>query len=218
METNLFQLSNDGMATLQHMYDFLVNYRSISPQAASAILGNVMQESTFNHNAVSANNARGVYQLLGDKYKNYLLYLKQKGWEDGPLSQTSFVINELKNGNDTYYETYDKLKELQSNNWKSRTADNTGWYKNTNDSIYFSKVYEPREKSGTLPPRREDAWKVLSSSTDIPELTGMFMNYWERPRADEAMLDKRISYANEIYKYFNKKLGGTINYLNYLQL
>lgn len=217
MAVNLLQLSNEKMATLDKMYNFLVNSRSMSPQAASAILGNVMQESTFDHDAVSVNNAKGVYQLLGDKYKNYLLYLKQKGWDDGPLSQTSFVINELQNGKDTYYETYDRLKDLQSNNWKSRTADNTGWHKNTNDSIYFSKVYEPREKAGTLPPRRENAWKVLSSSTDIPELTAMFMNYWERPGAKEAMLDKRVVYANEIYNYFNKKSGGTINYFQYLE-
>lgn len=61
---------------------------------------------------MSVNNTKGVYQLLGDKYKNYLSYLKQKGWDDGPLSQTSFVINELQNGKDTYYETYDRLKEL----------------------------------------------------------------------------------------------------------
>lgn len=218
MASNLLQLSDEGVSTLQKMYNFLITSRGMSPQAASAILGNVMQESTFNHNAVSSKTAKGVYQLLGDKYNNYLQYLKQKQWEDGPLSQTSFVIDELKTGKDHYYETYDRLKELQANNWKSRTADNTGWYKNTNDSIYFSKVYEPREKTGTLPPRRENAWKVLSSSTDIPELTAMFMNYWERPNQNEAMLDKRISFANEIYKYFNKKLGGTINYLNYLSL
>lgn len=217
MAVNLLQLTNERMATLDRMYNFLVNSRSMSPQAASAILGNVMQESTFDHNAVSSKNAKGVYQLLGDKYHNYLQYLQQKEWEDGPLSQTSFVIDELKAGKDHYYETYDRLKDLQSNNWKSRTADNTGWYKNTNDSIYFSKVYEPREQTGTLPPRRENAWKVLSSSTDIPELTAMFMNYWERPGAKEVMLDKRVAYANEIYNYFNKKSGGTINYFQYLE-
>jgi hypothetical protein len=40
------------------------------------------------------------------------------------------------------------------------------------------------------------------------------MDYWERPSKDEANLDKRINYANEIYTYFNKKFGGKINYLN----
>ena len=66
MAVNLLQLSNEKMATLDRMYNFLVNSRSMSPQAASAILGNVMQESTFDHDAVSASNAKGVYQLLGD--------------------------------------------------------------------------------------------------------------------------------------------------------
>ncbi len=217
MAQNLFQLSDGGMNTLSRMYHFLTNSRGMSPQAASAILGNVMQESAFNHSAVSSKNARGVYQLLGDKYKNYLEYIKNKEWEDGPLSQTSFVIDQIKSGSDPYYKDYDRLKAIQSNGWKTRTADGTGWYKNTNDSIYFDKVYKQRELTGTLPPRREEAWNILSTSADIPELTEMFMNYWERPHKDEALLDKRIQYANDIYAYFNqKKVGGKLNYFNYL--
>ena len=59
---------------------------------------------------------------------------------------------------------------------------------------------------------------ILSVDTNnSPELTAMFMNYWERPGTDEAMLDKRVSYANEIYNYFNKKSGGIINYFQYLE-
>jgi hypothetical protein len=216
MAQNVLQLSNEGVDTLTRMYNFLVNHRGMSPQAASAILGNVMQESTFNHAAVSSKNAKGVYQLLGDKYKNYLNYISGKGWQDGPLSQTSFVIDELKNGKDTYYETYDELKRREANNWSTPTADGTGWYRNVNDSIYFANVYKDREANGTLPPRREDAWRVISTSTDIPEITTMFMNYWERPGEQEAKLDTRIGYANEIYNYFNKKqFGGKLNYLNY---
>jgi hypothetical protein len=79
-------LSNDKKVVLTKMYNFLVNSRNISPEAASAILGNVMQESTFDHNAISSKGARGVYQLLGHNYQNYLKYLKTKNWNDGPLS------------------------------------------------------------------------------------------------------------------------------------
>ena len=108
---NVLGLSNDQLEVLTKMYNFLVNSRSISPEAAASILGNVMQESSFNHNAVSSKGAKGVYQLLGQNYQNYLTYLKNKNWNDGPLSQTSFVLNEIMNGKDSYYDTYDRLKE-----------------------------------------------------------------------------------------------------------
>lgn len=206
-------LSNEQADVLTRMYNFLVNNRSISPEAAASILGNVMQESSFNHEAVSSKGARGVYQLLGQNYQNYLSYLKNKNWNDGPLSQTSFVINEIFNGKDSYYDTYDKLKERQANGWKEKTADGKSWYKNLNDSIYFVETFLPREQAGTLPPRRTEALDIIKSSRDIPTITKIFMDYWERPSQDEANLDKRIKYANEIYTYFNKKFGGKLNYL-----
>lgn len=207
-------LSHEQADVLTRMYDFLVNNRRISPEAAASILGNVMQESSFNHEAVSSKGARGVYQLLGQNYQNYLTYLKNKNWNDGPLSQTSFVINEIFNGKDSYYNTYDKLKERQTNGWKERTADGKSWYKNLNDSIYFVETFLPREQAGTLPPRRTAALNIIKSSRDIPTITKVFMDYWERPNQDEAHLDQRIKYANEIYTYFNKKFGGKLNYLN----
>lgn len=209
----VLELSNEQAAVLTRMYNFLVNNRSISPEAAASILGNVMQESSFNHEAVSSKGARGVYQLLGQNYQNYLSYLKNKNWNDGPLSQTSFVINEIFNGKDSYYDTYDKLKEKQANGWKERTADGKSWYKNLNDSIYFAETFLPREQAGTLPPRRTEALDIIKSSKDIPTITKIFMDYWERPSQDEANLDKRIKYANEIYTHFNKKFGGHLNYL-----
>ena len=185
----------------------------MSPEAAASILGNVMQESSFNHGAVSSKGAKGVYQLLGQNYQNYLAYLKNKNWNDGPLSQTSFVINEIFNGKDSYYDTYDKLKERQANGWKERTADGKSWYKNLNDSIYFAETFFPREQAGTLPPRRTEALDIIKSSRDIPTITKVFMDYWERPSQDEANLDQRIKHANEIYTHFNKKFGGHLNYL-----
>lgn len=206
-------LSNEQAAVLTRMYNFLVNNRSISPEAAASILGNVMQESSFNHEAVSSKGAKGVYQLLGQNYQNYLSYLKNKNWNDGPLSQTSFVVNEIFNGKDSYYDTYDKLKERQANGWKERTADGKSWYKNLNDSIYFAETFLPREQDGTLPPRRTEALDIIKSSKDIPTITKIFMDYWERPSQDEANLDQRIKYANEIYTHFNKKFGGKLNYL-----
>lgn len=209
----ILELSNEQAAVLARMYNFLVNNRSISPEAAASILGNVMQESSFNHEAVSSKGARGVYQLLGQNYQNYLTYLKNKNWNDGPLSQTSFVINEIFNGKDSYYDTYDKLKERQANGWKERTADGKSWYKNLNDSIYFVETFLPREQAGVLPPRRTEALDIIKSSRDIPTITKVFMDYWERPSKDEANLDKRIKYANEIYTHFNKKFGGKLNYL-----
>lgn len=209
----VLELSNEQAAVLTRMYYFLVNNRSISPEAAASILGNVMQESSFNHEAVSSKGARGVYQLLGQNYQNYLSYLKNKNWNDGPLSQTSFVINEIFNGKDSYYDTYDKLKERQANGWKERTADGKSWYKNLNDSIYFVETFLPREQTGTLPPRRTEALDIIKSSKDIPTITKVFMDYWERPSQDEANLDQRIKHANEIYTHFNKKFGGQLNYL-----
>lgn len=207
-------LPSEKVEVLTKMYNFLVNSRNISPEAASAILGNVMQESTFDHNAISSKGARGVYQLLGNNYQNYLKYLKTKNWNDGPLSQTSFVINEILRGEDHYYKTYDALKTKQANDWKERTADGKGWYKNVNDSIYFVETFLPREQSGTLPPRQKEIINAIKYSQDIPSITKIFMDYWERPNKEEAKLDKRIGYANEIYTYFNKKFGGKINYLN----
>lgn len=213
------ELSQEQMATLTNMYNFMTQHRGLSSEAASAILGNVMQESSFNHNAVSNKGAKGVYQLLGQNQSNYDKYLDNKKWDDGPLSQTSFVLNEIQNGRDYYYETYDRLKERQANGWKERTADGKGWYKNLNDSIYFTEKYLPREQAGTMPPRREEMVKVLDTSTSIPEITEMFMNYWERPSASEANLPKRIEYSNIFYKYFTpkKQQGGKLNYLNYFK-
>lgn len=213
---NILGLTNDAYGVLSNMYQYLTTEKNISPYAASAILGNVMQESAFNHNAVSSKGAKGVYQLLGDKYKKYQNFLKS-GWKDGPLSQTEFVLNEIFNGQDGYYLDYDRLKKKQENNWNEPTKDGRGIYHNTNDSIYFMKTYYPREKAGTLPPRRESLVEAVNNSNDISNITQLFTDYWERPSESEKKLDQRVKYATEIYNHFNptkKKFGGSLNYLD----
>jgi hypothetical protein len=170
------------------MYKYLTVNKRLSPYVASAILGNVMQESSLNHSAVSSKGATGVYQLLGDKLTAYQAFLKDRGFKDGPLSQSEFVVDQIQNGVDHYYKTYDEYKKRQSNGWKTRTADGTGWYYNPSDSIQFNKIYLPREQAGTLPPRREEVVKAWETSTDIPTLTRLFHDYWEKSSATEANL------------------------------
>lgn len=54
MSQNILNLSSERMETLKKMYDFMIIHRGLSPEAASSILGNVMQESAFDHSAVSS--------------------------------------------------------------------------------------------------------------------------------------------------------------------
>lgn len=218
--SEISKLSSQARETLNKMYDYLTNKLKLSKEAASAILGNAMQESTFNHNAVSSAGGMGVFQLLKDNKKRYQQFLKT-GWKDGPLTQTQFTIDEILNGKDYYYDTYDRLKERQANGWKEQTADGKGWYKRVNkdglsvDSLYFMNNYYPREQAGTMPPRRQEVVDAIKNSKDIDKITELFMRYWEKPNAGEEALDKRQSYAREIYSLFGK--GGRINYLDLFQ-
>lgn len=218
--SEISKLSSQARETLNKMYDYLTNKLKLSKEAASAILGNAMQESSFNHAAVSSAGGMGVFQLLKDNKKRYQQFLKT-GWKDGPLTQTQFTIDQILNGNDDYYDTYDRLKERQSNGWRERTADGKGWYKKVNkdglsvDSLYFMKNYYPREQAGTMPPRRQEVVDAIKNSKDIDKITELFMRYWEKPNANEEALDKRQSYAREIYSLFGK--GGTVNYLDFFK-
>lgn len=214
MPKNVLGLTDSAYKVLSDMYTYLTKEKHLSPHAASAILGNVMQESTFDHNSVSSKGARGVYQLLGDKYKYYKSFLnKNKDWKDGPLTMSHWIIDQTYNGKDHYYETYDKLKERQANGWKERTADGKGWYYNPQDSIDFMEKYYPREKAGALPPRREQLVKALDNSKDLEEITRLFMDYWERPKDYEKKFDQRLKYSNEIYNHFNPDQS-TFSYLS----
>lgn len=203
------QLTPEAKETLTKMYNYMTKNLKLSKAAASSILGNVMQESTFNHLANSSSGAKGVYQLLGDKLKAYNSFLTT-GWKDGPLTQTQFVYDQIMNGTDPYYDTLDVLETRKANNWKDENG-----YKNLNDSVYYTNVYLPRIKAKTLPPRRTDLVDAWKNSEDVDKLTELFMNYWEKPSASEANLKQRKAYAKEIYNYF--QFGGTLNYLNYIQ-
>lgn len=211
-------LKPDALNTMTKMYNYMINDKKLSPELACAILGNVMQESAFNHKAISQANATGVYQLLGDKQKKYNEFLKT-GWKDGPLSQTEFVLNEIFNGKDDYYDTYDTLKESQRNGWKRLGADGKTWVSEPTDSILFYNTFYKKEQNNTLPPRRTDVVNSFNNSRNINELTQLFMDYFERPSKRESHLEKRQQYAKEFYNYFmnKKKNGGIISYIEYLK-
>ena len=67
---------------------------------AAAMVGVFMKESSLNHNSVSSKGAKGVAQLLGDKYDDYQEWLIKNRRADTAENQIEWVWDHMSFGKD----------------------------------------------------------------------------------------------------------------------
>ena len=177
---------------------------------AAAVLANLYQESRFNHNAISSKGARGVAQLLGDKWNKYQTHLKNNNLQDNWQNQISFVLDYLNNpDNDKWTQDYTRVRDVTQLPVKMvgsqrRYVNSTGgWYPADEFDEEFKK-FNPKWANYSYASYANTDW----NSKTPEEAAEIFANTFERPSDSEANMDVRQGAA----RYFYDKYAGTQSY------
>lgn len=170
---------------VEPVYKHLLNLGA-TPEQAAGITGVFLQESELNHKSKSSAGATGIAQLLGDKRRQYKVWLRETKRPDTWQNQTEWVWNHVNSGKDSWQDYYDSLKNTVG---KHTTYDKKMW-ESMSKSKYRNYSYESfRKQMGNL------------NAADLAEL---FTWTFERPGEKEAMIENRRDYATQIYNKFNE--------------
>lgn len=186
----------DQKKYIEDVYKYITD-KGYSARQASAIMGNIMQESGWNPAArqIGGDQAYGLFQMHGDQYRAYRNYLTNTHRRDdlyAPIDYILDMINETKDNEGNilaphlYTREYNRVINLK------QTPENKRYREN---------VYGARERNNTLYllPQLQKAWNDENVSLD--ELTRLFTEVIER--AGRPQHELRSKYANEYYNYFN---------------
>ena len=178
-------VSISGFKNIEEVYNYLINLGASKEQAAG-LVGVFIQESGLNHNSISSAGAKGIAQLKDGKYNKYKKWLKDK--PDTWQNQLTWLWDHINNGSDDWQIYYDSLKsrdyktltDKEKNDWNS--MKNSKWTKYSYTNL-------------------RNTWNSLKNPGEIAEL---FTWTFERPREDEAKIDQRWDYAQQVYNKMNK--------------
>lgn len=178
-------VSISGFKNIEEVYNYLINLGASKEQAAG-LVGVFIQESGLNHNSISSAGAKGIAQLKDGKYNKYKKWLKDK--PDTWQNQLTWLWDHINNGSDEWQIYYDSLKsrdyktltDKEKNDWNS--MKNSKWTKYSYTNL-------------------RNTWNSLKNPGEIAEL---FTWTFERPREDEAKIDQRWDYAQQVYNKMNK--------------
>lgn len=209
---NQSQLSN-----IENVYKYLTNVHKLTPTQATALMGNIMQESSWNPSAkqINGDKALGLFQMHGDQLKAYQKYLQTTGKKDSLYSPLDYVVDMIKESKDSkgnllaphpYTTEYNRIYSLV----KPYLGKSNLTPRQQNDVNYYYNTYGNRLRSGKLYLINDlqNAWN--NPETSVKDLTKIFTNVFERSGNPE--YDKRIGYAQEYYDYYKPsyKVGGKL--------
>lgn len=181
---------------IEDVYKYIIN-KGYSPRQASAIMGNIMQESGWNPTIRQrgGDSAYGLFQMHGDQYKAYQKYLANTGKQDSLYSPIDYVL-------DLINETKDDKGNILAPHLFTKEYNRVINQKQTPEvKAYRDKIYGNRERTNTLYllPELQTAWN--DENVPLDELTRLFTEVIERAGKPEHAT--RAKYANEYYNYFN---------------
>lgn len=160
-----------------------LSQKKVSPKNAAAIMGNIMQESSFIRNArqKGGDNAEGLFQMHGQDLEAYNNWKASN--QTGKYPELDYVLYMIENKDHPY-----------SNEYKRVTQDPT-------QKVYVQKVYGNRIKNNTLYliDDLNKAWK--DGGISLNDITDLFTNTIERAGRPE--YQKRRQYATDFYNYFH---------------
>lgn len=201
-------ISDKQLKEIIDMYNYLTSVKKLSKRNASAIMGNVWQESRFDDTKVSSKGATGFLQFLGDRDKDYKKWLALNPKAHKKYSQLDYILSSIANNTgDLYRQGYegvikrinDAKQVMDTSTGKNKVARQKE-YKSLVD--YKDKVYGKREKAGQL-----YFFEDLNNSMNNPSLsTDSITKVWhhtvERSNPKETNMDNRLNAANAFYNYF----------------
>lgn len=167
-----------------------------NPFQAAGIVGVLMKESSLDHTQVSSKGAKGIAQLLGNKYKSYQNYIKRNNLQDTAETQINWLWDHINKGKDEWQDYYDALSNHANSNWKGLSADARKKEESDWNSMKSSKWVNYSYNN------LRNTWNDIKSAGDIAEL---FTWTFERPGEKEADIIKRRKYAEDLYNIMNNK-------------
>lgn len=181
------------------LWNYLLE-KGVSRRNAAAMMGNIMQESSFNTNASSAtSSATGLFQMLGDRTKHYKEWLKNN--KPGKYPEVDYFLWVINNGQDIYMDGYNKQKALleRAKAEHEKYPNNVGLKKSYEDiAAYTDRMYGDREREGRLFPVVDFKAAWNNPDTTLDDLTVLFEETFERANKG-AEHDKRKGYARAFY-------------------
>lgn len=191
-------LSKAQMKALEDTWNYFRGH-NVSARNAAAVMGNMMQESSFNPSVVQrgGDSAIGYFQMHGDRLKDYYSYLNEIQAEDSPERQLDYMIDVMRNKRrDFYMEDFNRVNKLVGDILQKEKPSKQ-------DSAilnYYDRTYKKRVDTDTLYPISDFAKAFEDESISLNDLTDLFTNTIER--AGKPEYEKRRKYANSIYNYF----------------
>lgn len=199
---NIAGLSKGQLQAMQDTWDYMRS-RNVSARNVAAVMGNMMQESSFNANAIQKNGdkAVGYFQMHGDRLKDYNEFLKENNYTDSPDRQIDYMIDVMRDKRkDQYMEGYNKSRSKVDSLKAIENPTREQLNSLEEAEKYHTKIYGKREKEGRLFPISDFANAFEDESISLEDMTNLFTDTIER--AGKPEYQKRQNYAKQIYNYF----------------
>lgn len=193
---------------VNNMYNYLTKNKGLSGAAASAIMGNIYQESSFNPDSVSNKNAQGFLQLLGDKLNDYNKWLKTH--KQHRYSQLDYMLESLADpSRDHYRREYEgskrRIKSAQTLIANSKSDKERARHKAELKVLqeYHDNTFGKREKENRLFFYEGLRNALYNPNANVSNLTRLWHDTVERSHPSETNMDSRLKAAQAIYNNFN---------------
>lgn len=177
-------LSKQQYSVASDVWQYLMD-KGVSPRNAAALMGNIMQESSFDRSAKQrgGDRAEGLFQMHGQSLKEYNKW-RQKN-KTGKYPEIDYVLYMIDSKDHPYTNEYRRVQGLP---------------KTPQNKKYIQDVYGTRERTDTLYliDNLNTVWN--DTTTPLNEVTDLFTNTIER--AGKPEYSKRQGYAEDFYNHF----------------
>lgn len=184
---------------MSDLWNYLLD-KGVSKRNAAALMGNIMQESSFNIKAANPDSsATGLFQMLGERARHYNNWLKSN--KTGKYPEVDYMLWVINSGHDIYMNGYNAQKDILARaKAEYDKYPNNPTLKREYEKIlkYTDEMYGDRERDGKLFPVADfrTAWNNPDLSLD--DITTLFEETFERSNKG-AEHEKRKGYARSFY-------------------
>lgn len=178
------QLTSKQYKLAEGVWNYLLS-KNVSPKNIAAIMGNIIQESSFIRNAkqIGGDSAEGLFQMHGQDLRAYNNWKTKNSGNLGEYPELDYILYMIKSGDHPYSNEYKRVSQDPSK------------------QAYVQQIYGDRIKNSTLYliDDLSKAWEDRSTSLDY--MTDLFTNTIERAGRPE--YNQRRKYASDFYEHFN---------------